>query len=84
MLAGCASVKVSFDHDPNANFSGLETYAGVSSTQPKTGDARLDGDILNSKIRQAVENQLRLKGYQKATDGSPDFLIAYMTSISKN
>jgi hypothetical protein len=82
-LAGCASIKVASDYDPSANFSGLETYDWVSSTQPKTGDARLDSDILNSRIRQAVENQLGIKGYQKATDGTPDFLIAYMTSIEQ-
>jgi hypothetical protein len=83
LLAGCSSMKVSSDYDRNADFSGLKTYDWISPAQPKTGDSRLDSDILNSRIRRAVENQLGLKGYEKATSGNPDFQVAYMASIEQ-
>jgi hypothetical protein len=83
ILVGCAGIQVSSDYDRNTNFSGLKTYDWISPTQPKTGDPRLDNTLLDSRIRSAVENQLNLKGYQKATAGSPDFQLAYHASIEE-
>ncbi len=78
--AGCATVSVSSDFDPNANFAALKTYSWAGA-QPITGNPRLDNDILHSRIRIAVERELAAKGYQKVTDGSADFKVAYHVGL---
>jgi len=85
-LAGCSTMDINQDYDPTANFASYKTYSWVPGPQPKTGDARLDNDLLDTRIRTAVDRQLLLKGYQKVDpdqklDLNPDFLVSYHTSI---
>ena len=69
----CSSVQVSQDYDPETDFARLNTFNWQSETQQKTGDVRVDDQLMNSRIRKAVDRMLSAKGYQKVTQMAPDF-----------
>jgi hypothetical protein len=82
-LAACSTMSTNSDWDKNANFSALKTYDWVSGHQEKSTNPRLNSDLLNTRIRTAIDNTLQAKGYQKATGGNPDFWVSYSTSIEQ-
>lgn len=81
-LVGCATISTSTDYDPTANFSGLKTY-DWEGPQPITGNPRLDNDILHSRIRNAVERELAVKGFQKVSGAEPNFKVAYHVGLEE-
>jgi Domain of unknown function (DUF4136) len=74
---GCTSPKVGYDYDRSANFSRYHTFAWISGAQEATGDRRLDSSLVDTRIRTAIERQLRAKGYLASINGGPEFLVAY-------
>jgi len=81
IIFGCSGVKVSQDYKPTTDFSNIETYAWQSETQEKTGDPRLDNPLLDSRIRDAVDNYLLENNFKRSSDGIPDFYVAYTLKI---
>jgi uncharacterized protein DUF4136 len=76
--AACAPLpKIGYDFDRSANFNAYHTYDWLSGEQEKTGDRRADSSDVDMRIRIAVGAQLLSKGYQKLSDGKPDFYVAY-------
>ncbi len=88
-LAGCATLQVQTDYDPEASLTELSTYdwvdqevdAYASGDQEAdayaTGDPALDSPLLKRHIRDAVEHELGRMGYRKVASDTPDFRIAY-------
>ena len=83
MLSACSTMRVTSDYDPFANFSGLRTFAWISDIQEKTGDPQIDDPVLDATIRNAIEVQLELQGYEKRTVDPPNFLIGYHAAIDR-
>ncbi len=77
LLAGCSSITVNRDFDPAVDFSALKTYAWKHAVQPKTGSARVDNDLVDQRIREAVDAELAAKGFAKGEAAAADFLVAY-------
>ncbi len=80
---GCSGVQVSQDYAPGANLTALRTYRWKSPTQEKTGDPRIDNPLRNERIRAAVDGQLAGKGFVKANDEDPDFLVQYQNLLRR-
>lgn len=76
-LTGCSSVSVTRDYDRAVDFSALHTYAWQHEKQPQTGNPRIDNDLVDQRIREAVEANLASKGYAPNGESDADFLIAY-------
>ena len=81
LLGGCQTIQVSQDYDVSRNFSALKTYDWQTKTQPKTGDIRVDNQLLDTRIRTAVDRTLAEKGYQKIAGEKTDFTVSYKYSI---
>ena len=81
IVFGCSGIQVSQDYDLLRDFSGLKTFAWQSVTQKKTGDVRVDNPLLDTRIRKAVDRFLLEKGYQKVSQGTPDFYVGYQYTI---
>jgi hypothetical protein len=83
-LAGCASIDVRFDYDPEANFDALKTYAWMERPDPqKSGaDPRVYNALLDSRVRAAVDRELGAKGYRNDAQ-DPDFLVIYHAAIDR-
>jgi hypothetical protein len=81
-VAACTpSPKIGFDFDRGVNFSAYHTYAWLSADQERTGDRRADSSAVDMRIRIAVGAQLRLKGYEALSEGTPDFYVAYHVGL---
>jgi hypothetical protein len=72
-LTSCSSVVVKSDYDPDANFTQYKTF----DFMPRPGTKSLH----QKRVEAALEERLIAKGYQKQTEGRPDFLIAYHTNV---
>ena len=81
VLTSCSGVSVRQDYDVSVDFSDYHTFAWVTVEQPKTGDIRVDNQLLDTRIREAVDRTLIAKGYRKITDGSSNLLVAYTLTI---
>lgn len=81
LLAGCSPVRVSQDYTPGRNLGALESYAWQSERQEKTGDIRIDSPLIDSRIRSAIDETLRARGYRKTSRDTADFLVAYHYAI---
>ena len=80
--AGCAHVAVYVEHDPTANFKDLTTYGWLN--EPSTGDSpTAENSILDARVHAIVEDGLAAHGYEKATDGTPDFLVGYSAAVEE-
>ena len=66
---GCATVSVTYDYDPEADFSKLRTYDWQPI--PKKGKAQT---FVIKRIRTAVANELEAKGFTRSEN--PDFRVA--------
>lgn len=83
LLSSCSTMKVTSDYDPFADFSGFRTFAWISDRQEKTGNPQIDDPVFNAGIRDAIEVQLELQGFEKRTLDPPNFLIGYHTAIDR-
>lgn len=83
LLAGCSSVSVSRDFDNTADFSAIRTYAWQHAEQPQTGDPRIDDDLIDARVRSAVETDLRNKGFQMVDVGEADVLVTYFVGFNR-
>jgi hypothetical protein len=80
-MSGCSSVSVRRDYDESADFAGLQAYAWKHDVQPETGNPRLDNDLLDTRIRNAVDDNLSRKGFRRVDASEADFLVEYFIGI---
>lgn len=82
---GCASFYTQSDFDPGADFSALRTYEWVPrvlTNAPR--DPRIDNDLLDGRVRRAVDAALAEKGFLPAPAGEkPDFRVNYHISLEQ-
>jgi len=78
LLASCSGIPVSTDYEPERDYSGLKTFAWKEPAQKIILDPLLDNDLMNARIRRAVEARLIAQGYSIAKgDEGADFFITY-------
>jgi len=71
VLAGCAGQQVTSDYNPKAGFSQYRTFAMVS--RPDS----LSHQLIDDRVRSAVEAQLTEKGLTETSRDSADLYIGY-------
>ena len=76
-LAGCATLQVQTDYDPEVSVTQLSTYDWVDQEAYTSGVPAVDSPLLKRHIRDAVEGKLGRMGYRKVLSNTPDFRIAY-------
>ncbi len=91
-LAGCATLQVETDYDPELSLTQLSTYDWVDQEADayetgdpayQTGDPAVDSPLLKRHIRDAVEGELGRMGYRKVASDTPDFRIAYSVTAEE-
>ena len=73
---GCSTIRVETDFDPDADFERLKTYKWIEHTK-KTDSRMMKDPLIRGHVIKAVENEMDAKGYFKAVNENPDFLIAF-------
>lgn len=71
VLAGCAGQQVTTDYNPKAGFSQYRTFAMVSSPDS------LSHQLIDDRVRSAVEAQLTEKGLTETSREKADLYIGY-------
>ena len=83
-LSACSTMTVNTDHDPEARFAELESYAWLPRPERDTGDPRVDDNpLLETRIRTAVDRTLASKGFRQESSGAPDFLVGYHVTLDQ-
>lgn len=80
-VAGCSSVRVSTDYDTGWSFASYRTWNWVPGPRQPTGDPRLDNDLLDRRVRGAVEREMAERGFWKV-EADPDFEVDYHTALA--
>ena len=83
VLSGCSSVIVTRDYDVSTDFSILKTFAWQHAEQPQTGNPRLDNDLIDERIRKAVNADLMTKGFKLVDQAEADFEVAYFVEYKQ-
>jgi hypothetical protein len=78
-LGGCAasSVAVRSDYDRQANFREYNTYA-FAEMKPDKNDPILGSSLNQKRFAQAMEAEMKARGYVKTTE-NPDLLVSFQT-----
>ncbi len=72
------------DYDRSVDLSKYKTFDWVKQESPpiirveESADPRLSSEVLDNQIHSLVEKELEKKGFRKATNDSPDFLVSYV------
>ncbi|MFW2365116.1 MAG: DUF4136 domain-containing protein [Desulforhopalus sp.] len=83
MLLGCSAKGVKTEYQEKENLAGLQTYAWLQTDTPPGDNVRVNNPKVNDAVRQAVDKNLKKKGYQKVASGQPDFLVTWFGAIEK-
>lgn len=83
MLAACGGVNVQTEAPTGTSLAKMGSFAWFEK-----GDVSLEGvEVTNPDVdmwvKASVEKQLQSKGYKKATDNQPDFLVSWIGAIEK-
>jgi len=76
LLAGCSGIDVATDYNQEWNFSSYKTYDWVAVKSPSLVDPVLETPLLESRVKNAVERELGIKGFERSEE-DPDFFISY-------
>jgi hypothetical protein len=79
LATGCSGIRVSQDYDPNTDFSGLRTWYWMA--RAPSSDPRVDNDLIDGRVRDAVERHLGSRGYRRVPTGEGDFGVGYHLAI---
>jgi len=80
-LQACSGITVSQDYEKGYDFSGLKTYAWKANVDDEYG--LKDNDLMDKRIRTAIESALKAKAYAQIDDGTADFYVSYHLSIEQ-
>ena len=72
VLAGCATLQVETDYDPEVSVTQLSTYDWVDQEADASGVPAVDSPLLKRHIRVAVDGKLGRMGYHKVTSAAPE------------
>lgn len=79
----CVTISVTSDWNPSADFSSLHSWAWLPEQRPLSGDPRLDSQLLDARVRSAVEAELGARGFRQVEASEADFLVAYQVALER-
>lgn len=81
-LVACAGIETSTNYDPSAvgELSQYRTYSWLPEPQGK--DTRVYNDIVEARVKQAVDQYLQSRGY-RLVDQNPDFKLGWHGAIDR-
>lgn len=80
-LQACSGITVSQDYEKEYDFAGLKTFAWKPNDNKSYGVK--DNDLIDKRIRTAIEKALRAKFYQPVETLNPDFFISYHYNVEQ-
>jgi hypothetical protein len=81
IVPACSGIKVSQDYEAGYDFAKLKTYAWKPNDNKEYGID--DNDLVDQRIRTAIEINLSAMQYRQIDSGTPDFYISYHLTIEQ-
>ena len=82
IISACSGIPVSQDFERGFDFSGLETFAWEANEENQWGIAG-SNQIVDRRIRSAIENTLVARQYSQVDAASADFLVLYNVVVEQ-
>ena len=82
VVAACSGIPVSQDFEQGFDFSGLETFAWEPNENDRWGLAA-SNQLVDRRIRSAVENNLISQQFSQVDAAEADFLISYNVVVDQ-
>lgn len=83
LVAGCSTMQVTTDHNPDVDFSRLKTYRWVEPPTAPPPDPRIRNDLLEKRVHAIVDELLQAKGYRRVEEGAADFLVSWYATLDQ-
>ncbi len=80
-LGGCNTFSVRTDYDDETDFATLSSFAWVDPPDDAQASPFADNGLLRKRVRQAVAEVLKSKGYREAEEADADFLDTFHVTI---
>jgi hypothetical protein len=80
---GCATLHVSTDFDPEADFSGLHTFAWLEPPELPGAHPFQDNTLLRKRVREAVVRKLATRGFEEVPQEQADLLVTYHVTLDE-
>lgn len=81
VLQSCSGVTVSQDYEKEYEFSALKTFSWMPNEDNKYGIK--DNDLVDNRVRSAIEKNLITKSYRLIESPNPDFFISYHLTVEQ-
>lgn len=84
MLVGCSSYDIVSDYDSAAPFASFKTYRWAIDPANAQGNLLLQNQLLGKRVKSAVDEELKAKGFTLVTSGEADvFIASHLTTKDK-
>lgn len=80
-LMSCSRSLVKADYDRESNFANYKTYDWMPEPENPGQNSLVRNTLFEKRLKNAVDRELRAKGFQKHTE-SPHFEIAYYITVT--
>ena len=77
LVVACGRISIRHDQAPDADFSGLRTYAWIPDPDMLSLHPLARTEENHAWLMAAIDRELAAKGYEKASSGAPDFKVRY-------
>lgn len=82
LVYGCSGIEVKQDYDTAADFASLNRYAWMPDDEDAAAGGQVENsELINRRIREAVNTTLVARGYRKTTGANADFLVGYQYKV---
>ncbi len=81
LFGGCAAVRVSQDFDETTDFTRFQSFAWAPGPFPQSNDILMSSQLMDRRVRRAVENTLSAKGLSFTPGQQPDLFITYQIVV---
>ena len=79
-LTGCSSISVNHDYDTQADFTAFQTFSWMERGDMEPANAQQaqqSSDLLDRRIRSAIDGELAHRGMAQVTGADADVLMVY-------
>ncbi|MGW8268007.1 MAG: DUF4136 domain-containing protein [Longimicrobiales bacterium] len=82
LIQGCASISVSHEFDPDADYPSYRTFDWMP-TESRRVDLRARDPMVEQRIRDAIQREMEAKGLRKVDSADPDVRIGYLLVLDE-
>jgi len=82
LISACSSTRIQTDYDRHADFSSYSTIAWYQAAENGKSPTEGPNQLVDRRIRGAISQTLRAKGFTPSEAKEADLLVTYYTSLN--